>query len=1034
MRRKIFTGVIAISLLVTQFVGLPIVFSDEISGEHSITQFEVESIQSTGNSRMNDMLNESMHSFTEDTEIEEISASVFEDDSINEKTIETTTEEITTSSSEIQVVGESIVDSSEEIRYEEVFYNKQTFKFPVQDMIDETEKNINDNHELSYLVESKKYITTEKQTKHPRWDFVSVSSHDGQLSIKEYETMKKEGITGVVVKLTEGTFYKNPFAKTQIENAQQVGLKVSTYHFSRYTTKQGAESEAAYYATEAKRLKLPENITMVNGLGKNLNEFSNQNAIFFVKKLNEMGFNQTIHYSSASSLDQNELSATILGEENLWVADYSNESQNSSLLHTENSAWQWSDKVIFTDIPGKEFDVGIDYSGIFSNATESIIEQAKPTEDATIITEKKVNKYGTVKSKNTIFWKDLDLENKNVNGEKYFQKTVYIEKEYTFGDETKVYLTKDQYDNYIGYVDVDSIGIAKGQEGLVHGYNKYVTLSENYSIWDGFSWQNQVSSSNYLNQTLEAKAIYYHFRGENYLSLYDYQGKWLGYINSRGATVANGREGREHSYNKYVTLSENYSIWDGFSWDNQVSSSNYLEQTLEARTINYHFSGERYLSLYTNRGKWLGYINSRGVKVANGQEGFVHSYNKYVKVSANYSIWDGFHWQNQVSSSNYLNQTLEAKAIYYHFSGEKYLSLYTDKGQWLGYINSRGIKSSTGQEGPAYSYDEYVTLLSNYSLWNNFNWEKKISSSEYQGRTVEAKAIYYHSSGERYLSIYDGQDNFLGYINQRGIKKVSSAQGDHQKYNKYVTIRSNKEPIYRNFNWTLQQTGNIGNETFQAKGVYHHFNGNRYFSIYDLNNKWIGYISETSVEEKATHLFVMGHGYGDPGAIGSGTNEREFTRIELYPYLTKYSKKLKKNAIVFYDTSKDMFQDTKNKQGLHNIYAGLSSITEFHLDAAGAGATGGHIIVHPNKTLYKEDLALADIIKKYNGLWGGVASNKGLSYRRDLLNLNTSYDYDVSYRLAELGFITNYKDVVKIRLNIDRIAKEFVEVVTGEKL
>ena len=110
------------------------------------------------------------------------------------------------------------------------------------------------------------------------------------------------------------------------------------------------------------------------------------------------------------------------------------------------------------------------------------------------------------------------------------------------------------------------------------------------------------------------------------------------------------------------------------------------------------------------------------------------------------------------------------------------------------------------------------------------------------------------------------------------------------------------------------------------------------------------------------------------------------------------------------------------------------TLLEFHLDAAGIGATGGHIIVHPNKKSYKEDLELANVIKQNNGLWGGVTAKKGLSYRKDLLNLNISYDYNVSYRLAELGFITNYKDVAKLRVNLDKIAKEFVEVVTGEKL
>ena len=65
--------------------------------------------------------------------------------------------------------------------------------------------------------------------------FVDVSSHNGDISIGDYRTLANKGVGGVVVKLTEDTWYKNPNAENQIRNAQAAGLQVSTYHFSRYT-------------------------------------------------------------------------------------------------------------------------------------------------------------------------------------------------------------------------------------------------------------------------------------------------------------------------------------------------------------------------------------------------------------------------------------------------------------------------------------------------------------------------------------------------------------------------------------------------------------------------------------------------------------------------------------------------------------------------------------------------------------------------------------------------------------------------------
>lgn len=1046
MRRKIVTVIIVGSLLITQFAGIPVVFSDEIQGVKPTEQLEESMIQSSEKTITDNVLKEPIVQSNENVIVEETNTFSFEDDIVKEETFETGIEEITTTSSEIEELEESITDSSvstevvessEELQYEEVFYNNQTFKFPIQKETEESENDLNSNHKLSELVESTSDITpiiTDKQTERPRWDFISVSSEDGQLSIEEYEAMKKVGVTGVVVKLTEGSYYKNPFAQIQIENAQQAGLKVSTYHISRYTTKQGSEKEAAYYAAEAKRLNLSEDTTMVNGLGGKFNNYSTQNAIFFSNKLKELGFNQTIHYSSVSSFSNGALSMTILGENYSWIADYSSAPTNSGLLHTENAAWQWSEKMHFTDIPGKEFDVSIDYFGTFSNPIEIIIEDTESIKNTKIDTVKEINKYGTITSKEFSFWKDLDLKKENAKSRDYFRKTLYLEKEITLTDGSKYFLVKDNKEKTLGYIDIAGVKVANGEQGELNRINQFVTIKGTSPIWGSFKWNQNHSASKYKNKTVKAKGIYYHFSGANYLSLYDNQDNWLGYINENGTKNGQGEQGSFNAINQFVTIKGTSPIWGSFKWNQNHSASKYKNKTVKAKGIYYHFSGASYLSLYDNKNNWLGYINENGTKGAQGEQGSFNNIDRFVTIKGTSPIWSSFNWNQNHSASKYKNKTVKAKGIYYHFSGASYLSLYDNKNNWLGYINENGTKESSGEQGAHHSDGRYVSINGTHDIWDGFPLKNKKTSRKYQGYVFESRGLYYHFDGVTYLSLYDSKGGWLGYINKDGTKNVTSVQGDYQKYNKYVTVKSNNEAVYRNFNWALQQVGEIGKETFQAKGVYHHFNGNRYFSIYDLNNKWIGYISEHSVDEKVTHLFVMGHGANDPGAVGSGTSEREFTRNELFPYLQKYAKKLKKSEVIFYDVSRNLYTDSKNKQGLHNIHAGLSSITELHLDAAGIGATGGHVIVHPKKKSYKEDLELANVVKKYNGLWGGVTKTKGLSYRQDLLNLNVSHDYDISYRLVEMGFITNYKDVVKLRLNLDKIAKEFIEVVTGEKI
>ena len=184
----------------------------------------------------------------------------------------------------------------------------------------------------------------------------------------------------------------------------------------------------------------------------------------------------------------------------------------------------------------------------------------------------------------------------------------------------------------------------------------------------------------------------------------------------------------------------------------------------------------------------------------------------------------------------------------------------------------------------------------------------------------------------------------------------------------------------------------------------------------------------------AKHLIVYGHGQGDPGAGGNGYEERNFTRYTLGPHLEKYAKQLKKNSIDFYDKSLNMYIQTQAGRGAYTTSTSYASVSEFHLDAAGSSATGGHVIVSKSFSADKYDLAIAQVVNKYVGWWGSVKGSKGISYRSDLLNLNVYARRGISYRLIELAFITNKTDMQKLVKNIDAVAKEMVEAITGEKL
>ena len=218
--------------------------------------------------------------------------------------------------------------------------------------------------------------------------FVDVSSHNGDISIGDYRTLANKGVGGVVVKLTEDTWYKNPNAENQIRNAQAAGLQVSTYHFSRYTSEEAARAEARFYIAEAQRLSLPKNTLMVNDFeDAKMQPNINRNTQAWADEMRKNGYTNLMFYTSASWLDENNLrkkgpvNTAQFGLQNFWVAQYpspklSVNDAKSLRYNGKAGAWQFTSQAEL--LPGKHlFDHSVDYTGRFT-------ANAKPAADPTV--------------------------------------------------------------------------------------------------------------------------------------------------------------------------------------------------------------------------------------------------------------------------------------------------------------------------------------------------------------------------------------------------------------------------------------------------------------------------------------------------------------------------------------------------------------------------------------------------------------------------------------------------------------------------
>ena len=215
--------------------------------------------------------------------------------------------------------------------------------------------------------------------------FVDVSSHNGHISVEDYRQLVSKGVGGVVVKLTEGTHYTNPYAESQVRNAQAAGLQVSTYAFSHYTNDAEARAEARYYAAFANKLSLPKNTVMVNDMeDPQMQSGINQHTQAWADEMRKQGYANLMYYTSASWVDQNNLrhkgsiNTSLFGLDNFWIAQYpapklsANDAKNLK-YNSRAGAWQFTSQAQL--LSGKHvFDQSIDYSGRFT-ARATLVKQ-----------------------------------------------------------------------------------------------------------------------------------------------------------------------------------------------------------------------------------------------------------------------------------------------------------------------------------------------------------------------------------------------------------------------------------------------------------------------------------------------------------------------------------------------------------------------------------------------------------------------------------------------------------------------------------
>lgn len=211
----------------------------------------------------------------------------------------------------------------------------------------------------------------------PRVDVVDIASYQSGMTQRDFNALKAVGVKTIVVKVTEGTTYKNPYAAQQIRYARNAGLKVAVYHYSHYATPGDANREANFFAKVTRELGLGTGTTMVNDLeDASIKGTVGPNTTAFWQALRNNGFASHVLYTGKNYSWSDAAIATI-GKARTWIAAYPYHPRADNLKNTDFGSWQFSSTAL---IPGTNarVDVSIDYTGIFGGVNYDQVTSTKP--------------------------------------------------------------------------------------------------------------------------------------------------------------------------------------------------------------------------------------------------------------------------------------------------------------------------------------------------------------------------------------------------------------------------------------------------------------------------------------------------------------------------------------------------------------------------------------------------------------------------------------------------------------------------------
>ena len=196
---------------------------------------------------------------------------------------------------------------------------------------------------VSFAASGTPYIDISQNQGYVTPDTVDISSYQPNMSVSDFQQLKKYGIKNVIVKTSQYSDYVNPYATQQIQNAEAAGLNVAVYHYAGFANPAQATQEADYLAGVLQKLNVPKDMAVIcdleSGYTKNSQVGSSLSA--FWKELGNRGYTNQVLYTYESYASTYPQVLNTIAHNKIWMAQYPYSPTN--YWNSQYGAWQYND-------------------------------------------------------------------------------------------------------------------------------------------------------------------------------------------------------------------------------------------------------------------------------------------------------------------------------------------------------------------------------------------------------------------------------------------------------------------------------------------------------------------------------------------------------------------------------------------------------------------------------------------------------------------------------------------------------------------